>query len=1115
MRDFLFGFTTTRNAAAIAPASRQRFHIEMIESDRQQTVYWSDHTRGGFDAILRRIKQRADGFSGTPNLRDLKQQFEPWLAFYREMKSEVRRKDIADLHSLAARLAVTPLVPSQRILLWDGVAENLWIRKKKAAVDAIRAIFTANLVLNALEDITEDALPDADIERDLRRMFDAKLVLPLPLENLAAESQRAGLSARQQQMLERAHDQIVAAIDTGRLISVRADLQLATARFRAAEAERRPRDAVLPDSPTGRTLTADLGSSDTSTVAAEFRPVMGRAAVDAALDGVASVAARAVLRPFEAKAVSLAELTGSLDDEIEASEQLAAGMPEDVEQAVFLAYGAEFTIAERIPKGALIVKTKTNRAGGFDLYLTYHHGRKAPMIIVVSGRMQSADTTIEITAEALETEEDKFQTFRLNAEPLSGIFTDVELELRTALPDAPLVNLEPIRVFTQVPHFDVPDLQEVLVISQQPPPLFGLNRLGMIEYRRVEQEVSCYVTGQVSRIENIPARTFKRRNSRSFSMTEVEQDVTQEISSEHQSETESVEKNEMQTQMEQTLREEEGKSFDFGAGVSIELPGTGSMTTEASFNFNSQSSREDATSQAIQIARSLTQKVQEKVFQKSTARRRSLSRKEFEDIVEQGFDNRMGEEHVVCVHRWVDKIMTNSLVNYGRMEVIEFEVPEPARQFISAQEQEQEEQEFKARRPKRPRKMGLHGPRSVTNRNYRRFAATYGIELGPPPRDTINIARAFADSMPLVGESDDQPSVNRTVAYNDIAVPEGYVAVNAWVEASYVDALLIGGSVFRGGGSIVISVGDSDFLTPSQFIVRDLFKLEGTVPVAVRTQGAGAFVVQVKVRCKRKGALYDQWQMQCYTRLMAAYRALKDEYDEHRIAHEEETERVVDLNPRFRKKVMERELKRICISMLADQLGLQLTADHYGAAPDGELPPINFGPSLDRHAELVRFLEQAVNWNLMSYIFYPYFYAKEDSWALKISLEATRDRLFSAFLSSGMGRVMVPIRPGFEAAFSYFLETGQPWFGDGFVMDSEDDLYLSLADEMSTGNEEVVIEDSWQTKLPTNHTIIQDAAAAMIAEGLPCEIDGHQIGTGNSQLGPVLPPSGEGSDSDI
>lgn len=1099
----------------MAPETRARFHVEMIESDRRQTHYWSDHPRGGFPVILDRIRQRADGFDGVPNLPTLKNQFAPWLAFFRGAKSEDRRADLSDLPQLTLDTGATPLVPNQRILLWDALAENLWIRKKKPAVDAVRAIFVADLVLNALEDIAEDALAEPQTQADLRRMLDAKLILPLPIDNRATQRRHGVFSARQREMLEEAHDRIVAGIEADRLSRVRRELQAASARVRldigdrARDSARRTESLVRTT--LHHTMTAEAADRIARTVAAaiEPEPTNARAEVDTVLDRIASTEARAALRPFEAQALSLRALEDRLDDEIDAAEQAAGGLAEVAQLTVFYALGTEFAVEERIPTGAIILKTKAHAGGGFDVYLTYYHGRTAPILIEVAGRLSTPSHTTNIAAEALETNDDRFETFRLTPEPLTGLFADVEMALRTAAPGAPLANLDPLRVFTQVPHFDIPDLTEAPVISQQPPPLFGINRMGVIEYRRVEQEVACYVTGEVSRIESIPARTFKRRNSRTFAMTEVEQDVTQEVSSERQSETETVEKQEMQTQMEQTLREETGKTFDFGTGVSIELPGTGSLTTEASFNFNSQSSKEDATSQAIEVARSITQKVAEKLVQKTTARRRSLSRKEFEDIVEQGFDNRMGEDHVVCVYRWVDKIMNNFLVNYGRMEVIEFEVPEPARHFIAAQETQQEVQEFKGRRPKRPRAMGLKGPKSITNKNYRRFAAAYGIDLEPPPQGKIRLARAFADSMQMMG-GEEGASPNRAVAWNDITVPEGYVATTVWIEAQAEDALMEDGNVWSGGGRITVSVGETDFMQPSQFLVADLYNLEGTIPVSVMTHGAGAFTVQVKIECKVKSRHYDQWQMQSYTKLMAAYRALEAAYEEAKAEHQEETDRVVDLNPRFRKQVMERELKRLCISMIADQLDIDITANHYGAAPEGELPPINFGPALDRHAELVRFLEQAVHWNLMSYIFYPYFYAEEERWAEKIALEATGDRLFAAFLASSMGRVLVPLRPGFEAAFSYFLETGQPWFGDGFVLDSEDDLYLSLADEIATGNEEVEIEERWQTKLPTNLTILQDAAAAMIGEGLPCEIEENRIGAGNSRLGPVLPPAEDG-----
>lgn len=1079
-------------------------------------------SQGRFSEHLEPHSSEADGFEGMPDLAELKEQFSAFLTFYREAKSEQRRLDLSDLPELAFEIGVSPLEPNQRVLLWDAVAENLWIRKSKPTVDVIRAIFIADLVLNGLEDITQEELSSQKVQTDLRRMLNAQLVLPLPLDNRSKQRRHGVINERQRELLEAAHDRIIAGIDKRRLSSAQDELYLAKLRLRAETLSRNDSLEVETERGAGETSTINRlavhseqpdNSNGPRTVSSSFFEGND---ISKVMAHIASPSVKATLAPFQARAFTTRDLEDSLDEEIEINELIAGGEPEVAQYAAFYAFGTEFAIEEHIPKGSLILKRCAHPDGGYLTYMTYYHGRTAPVLIELSGQIVTPNGRTRLQPIFLETGDDRFQTLQLTTEPEDGLFSDVELALRTAAPGAPLANLDTVRILNQVPHFDVPDLTEAPVLSQQPQPLFGINRLGLIEYRRVEQETACYVSGEVSRIESIPARTFKRRNTRTFAMTELEQDVTQEISSERQSETEAVEKREMQSQVQETLREEQGKSFDFGTGVSVELPGAGSLTTETGFNFNSQSSKEDATTQSIQLARQITQKVAEKIVQKTTARRRSLSRKEFEDIVEQGFDNRMGDDHVICVHRSVDKIVNNTLVNYGRMEVIEFEVPEPARHFISAQQSEREEQQFTHRRPKRPRSIGLRGPKSINFGNYRRFAKTYGIDLDAPPQRKVKLAQAYADSMPLMGGDEEISSPNRAVAWNDLTVPEGYVATTVWVEAVSEDALRVDGNPFSGGGDISISVGNTDFLKSSAFVVQDLNNLEGTVPVSVMARGAGAFTVQVTIECKLKPRHFFDWQMKSFTKLMEAYRKQKAEYDEALAAHKSEVEeaetRESDLNPRFRRQVMERELKRLCISMIADQLEIDITANHYGGAPEGDLPPINFGPSLDKHAELVRFLEQAVHWNLMSYMFYPYFYADKERWREKLSMEATRDRLFAAFLSSGMGRVVVPIRPEFASAFGYFLETGIPWFGEGLVMDSQDDHYLSLADEIMTGNHDEIIEDRWQTKLPTNLTILQDAASAMIGEGLPCEIDENRIGAGNSRLSPVLPPvEGDGS----
>jgi hypothetical protein len=1119
MRDYLFGFTTVRNPASIAPLERSRFHILMIESDRRRTHFWSGLNRDTFVGLVQEVHRRAVNFHGIPSFQALEASFANLLAFYREAKAEIRRVDLSDLHELSTDLQAIPLTSAQRVLLWDSFAHYLWVDEKKAAIDAIRSIMIADKLLNALEDVTAAELQGPENQAILRRILDAQVVIPLPLDRTAnPRSPGDVMSARQRNMLEAAHDRLVGGAEANDLIRARDDLSFAISRHRMTrrtnERDAQSRSANLIRSELSSAIPARdverVASALASRLTTENR--MPENEVATVLGTITSSATIAVLQPLHQQALTLSALTDSLDRQIDEAEANLGGEIEVAHLATFLAFGAEFTIEESIPPGAIIVKAKRSSNNRYTVYLSYFHDRKRPQLIEVSGIISGGANPVTIAPEALEIDDNRFQTFRLSSETFQGVL-NVSLNLRTAAPNAPLANLDPFPISLQVPHFDVPDLSEDPVIGIQPPPLFAINRLGVIDYRRVEQELACYVTGEVSRIENIPARSFKERNSRTLSVTEIEQEVTQELASERQSDTETAEKLEMQTEIENVLREEKGKTFDFGAGVSIELPGTGSLTTNTNLNFNSQSSREDSTTQAINMAKSITQKVQEKLVQKATMRRKSLSRTEFEDIVKSGFDNRLGGDHVVCIYRWVDKIMNNFLVNYGRMSVIEFEIPEPAKNFIRAQETTREEEDFKVRRPKRPRLIGLHGPSSVRRNNYRNFAAIYGIELDPPPPDTIVLSRAFADSLTIVGAGDDHGSPNRSVAYNEIGIPDGYVAVSAAADSESASALSDDGAPFGSGGSFAegprldVSIGDNDFEQPLGFDDKiELNKIEGSVGVGVMAMAAGAFALQVRITCQLKSEVYGDWQHRAYSKLIAAYQKLKDEYDEQRAAHEEEQNKKLDLNPRFKKQVMERELKRVCIQIMTQQHNIDITGDHYGPAPEGKLHPLILSQQLDRHSELVRFLEQAINWPLMSYIFYPYFYAKEETWAVKISHEATNDQLFASFLSSGMGRVAVPIYPGFEAAFNYFLDTGEVWFGNGFVLDSEDDLYLSIADEMLRGTEEHVIEESWQTKLPTNNTIIQSAAAAMIGEGLPCEISDNRIGLGSSTLAPVLPP---------
>jgi hypothetical protein len=62
----------------------------------------------------------------------------------------------------------------------------------------------------------------------------------------------------------------------------------------------------------------------------------------------------------------------------------------------------------------------------------------------------------------------------------------------------------------------------------------------------------------------------------------------------------------------------------------------------------------------------------------------------------------------------------------------------------------------------------------------------------------------------------------------------------------------------------------------------------------------------------------------------------------------------------------------------------------------------------------------------MTFLFYPYFWARKCTWEEKLQEEAD-NMLFQRFLRAGYARVSVSVRPGFEGHVNYFLKTKQIW----------------------------------------------------------------------------------------
>ena len=235
----------------------------------------------------------------------------------------------------------------------------------------------------------------------------------------------------------------------------------------------------------------------------------------------------------------------------------------------------------------------------------------------------------------------------------------------------------------------------------------------------------------------------------------------------------------------------------------------------------------------------------------------------------------------------------------------------------------------------------------------------------------------------------------------------------------------------------------------------------------------------------------NDWKRDVYYAISDAYNALKAEYDASQIeavesAEEKEKEKV-ETNPEFNRTIERREIQRTAIEMMVNPFnhvhGREVGENHMTEGRCEE-PILNQTENWEEYSSHVKFFEQAFDWGIMDYIFYPYYWAERCSWAELLQTKDLADQTFEAFLQSGMSRAVVPVRKGFEDAVDYYMETGDIWNGGDLVLDADDDLYISIADELREIEGKVGKE--WQTRVPSSLTVIQSDSVGLEASGLPC-----------------------------
>ena len=621
---------------------------------------------------------------------------------------------------------------------------------------------------------------------------------------------------------------------------------------------------------------------------------------------------------------------------------------------------------------------------------------------------------------------------------------------------------------------------------------FGVKRLGISDYRKVEQEVCCYVPGEVSHIENVMAREYKEKSTRSLRRSEITETTSTEQEKEKLSDSTTTDRFEMNREVASVLAEDTSLGVHASFSASWKTPAGSQFGMQAGADFAHNVSKEQSDSQAVTQAKEVTERALERVVQKVREERITKVLEEFEENNKHGFDNREGSQHISGVYRWVDKIYKNKVVNYGKRLMYEFMIPEPAAFHDIALQVKDLELPVA---PVDPRigdgVVQLANHKSITTQNYQHWAGVYNAKVEPKPAASITVGESF--SMVFDGTSTDHHE--GAAGKGEITIPEGYRSFNA--TASYTASKDSDTSRYSG---VHVTIGSYNSVYSSNnggISYGETFPMEGyegKIPVSYTMSNFFHGNVNASVICNLTAEALEKWQIETFNTIISAYEEKLDEYNR----------KVEDLkavfvaksaaNPLFYRQIENTVLRKNCITYLADHTnmgGMEMLSGRESIGVNS----LYKDEKLEKYAAFVKFFEQAFEWDLIGYNFYPFYWAKQSQWQELYNIE-NDDSLFRSFLQSGMARVILTVRPGFEETVNWYMATGQIWNG-GQVPTLDDPLFLSIVEELK--DPEGTVEETWESRVPTSLTVIQAGTIGLDVEGLPCNPECDEYTVKNEQ----------------
>ena len=565
---------------------------------------------------------------------------------------------------------------------------------------------------------------------------------------------------------------------------------------------------------------------------------------------------------------------------------------------------------------------------------------------------------------------------------------------------------------------------------------FKVSPIGLLNLERLEMTPAGVQRGELIATVPLAPREKTTVSHKEWSVTSREFTSIVTDSLENYSETGVTENSELaQATTSQTTH---SNQFNVNATLSGSY---GPVTATVSTGFGSQDSESESASESRRHAVSTTRKASTRVKQEHKVTVSTTTTTGLMDASERVLENTsdinpMRVDYFSLLRKW-----HVALYRYGLRLTYDIAVPEPGATMRA----------IYAKMETLRQSVGQFAfavaATDIKADTYLDLAAQYSVVLPSPPEDPkeVSIVSTYTES----GDTE----FFGVVRVMEINIPDGYVVKTADLYVDQQSDVHI--------NSIYVNRVEIDLTLDEPYGADFLVGREGKQFLIYQTSGSPSGALELDLTLSATDAAISAWQQQAWAALFGAAQAqfyaaqqkLQGELDA--LTAQISNVNTLTLRREENEEIMKAALKWIlgpAFAFMPDDV-VKVFVDQYGASGDVDVfhgsaeytglavTQENWAVML-KYQEMIKFINEAIEWENVLYFVYPYFWDIPYTWPFLRSLRHP-DAAREAFLRAGSARVVLTVRRGWEEAWVTFVETGG--FGDALLPGHP---YLSIAREV-------------------------------------------------------------------